>query len=178
MNEWRGYFNLQVSQGRQIFNKIQGGAHIVYITDSPTHVYTNIMRLVLLRERERERERYYNNLRNIYAQTCQHNQVRKSGWYWTFKRISFKSPTKTFNQLINSSIIVAILHCFGKKHKNLEINATYYTQKIHLKMKPETLMAYRDVSFVQFPIKSGILPVKGLSDAPLKRKHIYSKLCP
>ena len=54
MNEWWGYFNLQVSQGRQIFNKIQGGAHIVYITDSPTHVYTNIMRLVLLRERERD----------------------------------------------------------------------------------------------------------------------------
>ena len=52
MNQWRGYVNLQVSQGRQILNKIKGGTHFVYITDSPTHVCTNIMKLVLLRERE------------------------------------------------------------------------------------------------------------------------------
>ena len=52
MNQWRGYVNLQVSQGRQILNKIEGGTHFVYITDSPTHVCTNIMKLVLLRERE------------------------------------------------------------------------------------------------------------------------------
>ena len=61
-------------------------------------------------------------------------------------------------------------------HTNQERTTTYHLHKMHLMMKPETLIAYRDVSFVQFPMKSGILPVKGLSDAHLKPKHIYIKL--
>ena len=59
MNEWRGYVNLQVSQGRQIFNKIKGGAHIVYITDSPTRIHKHYETSHV------ERDRDYNNLKNI-----------------------------------------------------------------------------------------------------------------
>jgi hypothetical protein len=62
-------------------------------------------------------------------------------------------------------------------HTNQERTTTYHPHKMHLTMKPETLIAYRAVSFVQLPMKSGILPVKGVSDARLKPKHIYIKLC-
>ena len=138
----------------------------LYISLIRLHIYTNIMKLVLLREIE------ITIIWKIYSQTFQWGQVRKTR-YWTFKRVSLNSPTKTFN----SCIIVAILLCFGGMHRNLEMTKIYHPCKIHLKMKPETLMAYSCISFVQFPMKSGILPVKGLSDAQLKPKHIYCKLC-
>ena len=170
MSEWWG--KLTYKSVKDIKFLIKSREELtLYISLIRLHIYTNIMKLVLLREI------VITIIWKIYSQTLQWGQVRKTGWYWTFKRVSLKSPTNTLKRLINSCIIVAILLCFGGMHKNLEMTKIYHPCKIHLKMKPETLMAYRDVSFVQFPMKSGILPVKGLSDAHLKPKHIYCKLC-
>ena len=170
MSKWQGKLTYKSVKDVKFLIKSREELTL-YISLIRLHVYTIIMKLVLLREIE------ITIIWKIYSQTSQWGQVRKTRWYWTFKRVSLNSPTKTFNRLINSCIIVAILLCFGGMHKNLEMTKIYHPRKIHLKMKPETLMAYRDVSFVQFPMKSGILPVKGLSDARLKPKHIYCKLC-
>ena len=127
MSKWQGKLTYKSVKDVKFLIKSREELTL-YISLIRLHVYTNIMKLVLLREIE------FTIIWKIYSQTLQWGQVRKTGWYWTFKRVSFKSPTKTFNWLINNSIIVATLLCFGGMHKNLEITTTHHPRKIHLKM--------------------------------------------
>lgn len=151
------YINLQISQVFYVFYETKRWAPIVYITDSPAKLDTNINETALVPTmRGGGEETKGDRIDKRFETKCTYREFSEVNW----EKFDGIGPWKEFpwNLLQNH------LHFLWTWILIKAMLILLWIIIFNLNRKIDT---HKEVSFVQFPMKAGIVPENGLSDAHL-----------